>query len=233
MTGGRFALEKPVTHTPETHHWKHCISELQDRFAAASTATAPFQVATEFANPDASVVVWASGEPQPRENLIYGVTARDPGAVTSFGAASLMLVVAPERPDAPAGDWRSRLNQVRVWRGDERLGEPSVIPEIVIRSAEWIANYAEMRMRRAAVTVPTVIAPMADGGIHIEWNVRTDSSVSHFEIEIAPDRLHEFETLRTEETPAGAILYAYEISDASLPELLTGIEELLARAHRV
>jgi hypothetical protein len=127
--------------------------------------------------------------------------------------------------------WQKRLQQLREWRGDPRLGEVQRLSGRALTVAERVSLYAELLFRYKGVTITTVIVPLGNGGVQLEWTVR-DGTVYHLEIELPPDFHGQVDVLRTRENTHGDILEARELSGVTLPAALTEVERLTSHALR-
>lgn len=127
--------------------------------------------------------------------------------------------------------WEDRLQQLRRWRGDPTESEVHSLSEAALEVAENLAIYAEHRCSARQVRLPTILAPLANGGVHVEWTLR-GPSVRHLEVAIAPIHDGLIELLQTRETLDGQILSAYEATRASISELFARLEWLIIRAQR-
>lgn len=127
--------------------------------------------------------------------------------------------------------WQDRLQQLRRWRGDPTESEVYSLSEAALDVAENLAIYAEHRCSARQVRLPTILAPLANGGVHVEWTVR-GPSVRHLEVGIPPVYDGRIELLQTKETLDGQILSAYEVAHVSMSELFVRLERLIIRAQR-
>lgn len=127
--------------------------------------------------------------------------------------------------------WEDRLQQLRRWRGDPTESEVYSLSEAALDVAENLAIYAEHRCSARQVRLPTILAPLANGGVHVEWTVR-GPSVRHLEVGIPPVYDGRIELLQTKETLDGQILSAYEVAHVSMSELFVRLERLIIRAQR-
>ena len=126
--------------------------------------------------------------------------------------------------------WRERLAELRTWIGEVRHGEAQRLSEAALQIAERLCLYAEYRMTMSGGTMATVLAPLSDGGVHVEWTSRA-TVWSHLEIGVPayPTGDLRFSLLRTEESPEGRILWAKEVGDATESEVFAYFESLLAK----
>lgn len=127
--------------------------------------------------------------------------------------------------------WQDRLQQLRRWRGDPTEGEVDSLSEAAQDLAENLAIYAEHRCSARQVRLPTILAPLANGGVHVEWTLR-GPSVRHLEVGIPPIYDGRIELLQTRETLDGRILSGYEVAQASMSELFAQLERLIICAQR-
>ncbi len=127
--------------------------------------------------------------------------------------------------------WQDRLQQLRRWRGDPTEGEVDLLSEAALDVAENLAIYAEHRCSARQVRLPTILAPLANGGVHVQWTLR-GPSVQHLEVGVPPIYDGRIELLQTRETLDRDILSAYEVGRASIPELFARLERLIIRAQK-
>jgi hypothetical protein len=132
------------------------------------------------------------------------------------------------RPPQGRYDWRDRFRQLTEWRGSPEKGEAERLSGDALALASEIALHAERRAASRDVYLPTVLAPLSDGSVHIEWNVR--GSVNwHVEVAVTGSR-DRFHMLRTVEQPTGAILEMSEFVDLPYVLIRAEFELLLRRA---
>ena len=141
------------------------------------------------------------------------------------------LVGFSPAPVAGGYRWQDRLQQLRRWRGDPTESEVYSLSEAALDVAENLAIYAEHRCSARQGRLPTILAPLANGGVHVEWTLR-GPSVRHLEVGIPPVYDGRMELLQTKETLDGQILTAYEVAHASMSELFVRLERLIIRAQR-
>lgn len=140
-------------------------------------------------------------------------------------------VLAANAGVSQAYAWRDRYRRLKRWRGDETLGEARQTSSAALALAGSIADYASRRQTALCVVVPTTVAPLRDGGVHVEWNVR-GHLVQHLEIEIPPRAPFALGILATLEHRTGETLSSNELSSAGVHDALRLIEKLLTQASR-
>ena len=127
--------------------------------------------------------------------------------------------------------WRERQKLLRAWRGETRDGEAPRLSDEALQIAETIANYAEQRLAAAQVHLATVLVPMHHGGVQVEWTLR-GTSVLHVEVEVPPAPSGSYGLLRTRESLEGEVFAAYELTEATVSEVLAELEKLIFTARR-
>ena len=137
-----------------------------------------------------------------------------------------------EHESAPGEyEWRDRFKQLRRWHGNAEQAEAREVSAEALDTAEWFCLYAERMLDSQSLNIPTVLAPLSSGGVHIEWTDR-GPSWDHLEIGVPAEPNERFELLRTEETPSGKTLSSREVYDATLGEVLASLEQLIQRAKQ-
>ena len=144
---------------------------------------------------------------------------------------SYCLSVSPSQDRGSSYTWQQRLSRLRSWRGDLDQGEASSISRVAISEAERLCIYADWRFSLRDTQLPTVLSPLSDGGVQVEWTVR-GNSLYHLEVVIPPDFGGTMTLLRTEETSAGDVLTSYEVAQATLFEVLVEFEKVATKAVR-
>jgi hypothetical protein len=134
----------------------------------------------------------------------------------------------------PSYDWRRRLAMLREWKGNSEEHEASRVSEASLILAERLAAYFESRQITLFGNDPVkaVLAPLASGGVHLEFNIRT-SVVHHLEVDISSTGSAPFPILRTIEKSNGEICDARELPHATELELWATLEAFLESSRRL
>jgi len=144
----------------------------------------------------------------------------------------LNVLIKPIRPRNLSYSWTERLSSLRKWRGCQERGEVSRLSEYSLSISERLSIYADVRQSLSLNPIPTVLAPLPDGGVHVEWNLR-ENVVHHLEVAFPCKPSLSFHTLRTIETPTGQVLRAYENSKATLVDIVGALEQLIQKSSRL
>ena len=135
----------------------------------------------------------------------------------------------PGMDDSPVGyRWRQRLRRLRAWRGDLQAGEARALFPGALETSEWLGKWVEFRSRAEGVDLATVFAPLANGGVHVEWTSR-GRTWTHLEIEIGESPSDAIAMLYSTETADGDLLSAVEVADAKMAEVLAILEKVLTK----
>jgi len=131
-------------------------------------------------------------------------------------------------------NWRRRLASLREWSGDPAEAEAQQLSDAALVLAERLAAYFESRQITLFGSDPVkpVMSPLASGGVHLEFNIRT-GVVHHLEIEISPSAQEPFPILRTIEKRSGEICESRETPHASELELWASLEAFLDSSRRL
>jgi hypothetical protein len=216
-------------------------------FGRASGATQPdttLDVSVPIASFREAVIAGLADRPDPRSGtetslpIGYDVDETATPAMGAFTRAafdftfSLLQKHLQTRAIRPTG-WRTRLEALRLWRGNPAEGEAEQLSAQALFVMHRIGLLSDVLSRRRGTPLEMRVVPLTDGGVQAEWTCR-GAEVEHFEIAVMPDRLDRYEVLATTETIDGRIQDVHrEISDATLAELLVAFEEFLGRVSRL
>lgn len=134
----------------------------------------------------------------------------------------------------PHYDWRKRIEEIEELTARGRFH----VTASALVLARRLARYVDARSLSLEKPIPTVIVPLEDGGVQVQWTAREQPLWRHVEVQIPAnvnvpmDEFSRLAVLRTTEEAGGRVATERTMEVTSPAELLAEIEWVLAGSAR-